>query len=168
MPLDQLANIAEIFGMLAIVITLIFLTVRVRQRTIALHSSTAYSAHEQIGSTIYRPLASDHSLADIFLRGLDDPSCLSRVETVRFFAFFVNTVFTLQNSFFQWRDGVLDEAFWTSCSQILTNIYTSPGFRLFWEQRNYLFTEEFTNHCETELFSKQPTPGYRPLGAPKE
>ena len=168
MPVDQLANIAEIFGMLVIAITLIFLTAQMRQRTKALHSSTAYSAHDQIGSQIYRPLASDHSLADIFLRGLDDPSCLSRVETVRFFAFWVNAVSTLQNSFYQWREGALDEAFWTKWSQILTDIYTIPGFRLFWEQRKYLFTEEFTNYCETELFSKQPTPGYRPLGAPKE
>ncbi len=168
MPLDQLANIAEIFGMLVITITLIFLTIQMRQNSKALHSSTAYTAHDQIGNQIYRPLASDHSLADIFLRGLDDPSCLSRVETVRFFAFFGNTVSILQNSFYQWREGALDEAFWTSWSQILTNIYASPGFRLFWEQRNYLFTEEFTNYCKTELFSRQPTPGYRPLGAPKE
>ncbi len=168
MPLDQLANIAEIFGMLVIAITLIFLTVQMRQRTKALHSSTAYAAHDQIGSQIYRPLASDHSLADLFVRGLDDPSCLSTVETGRFFAFWMNAVFTVQNWFYQWREGALDEAFWTSFSHILTDIHTSPGYRSFWEQRKYVFTEEFTNYCETALFSKQPTPGYRPLGAPKE
>ena len=168
MPLEQLANIAEIFGMLVISITLVFLIVQMRQNNKALHSSTAYSAHNQIGNQIYRPLESDHSLADVFLRGCDDPSCLSPVETVRFFAFFMNTVFTLQSAFYQWREGALDEAFWTSWSQIITNIHTGPGYRLFWEQRKYLFTEEFQTYCETELFSRQPTPGYRPLGAPKE
>ena len=168
MPLEQLANIAEIFGMLVISITLIFLIVQMRQNTKALYSSTTYSAHDEIGNQIYRPLASDHSLADIFLRGLDDLSSLSPVETVRFFAFWQNTVFTLQNWFYQWREGALDEAFWTSFSHILTDIHTSPGYRSFWEQRKYLFTTEFTNYCETELFSKQPTPGFRPLGAPKE
>ena len=168
MPLEQLANIAEIFGMLVISITLVFLIVQMRQNTKALHSSTAYSAHDQIGNQIYRPLENDHSLADVFLRGCDDPSCLSPVETVRFFAFFQNTVFTLQSAFYQWREGALDEAFWTSWSQIITNIYMSPGYRLFWEQRKWFFTEEFKTYCETELFSRHPTPGYRPLGAPKE
>ena len=43
MPLEQLANIAEIFGMLVISITLIFLIAQMRQNTKALHSSTAYS-----------------------------------------------------------------------------------------------------------------------------
>jgi hypothetical protein len=168
MPLEQLANIAEIFGMLVISITLIFLIAQMRQNNKALHSSTAYSAHEQVGNQMYRPLASDHSLADVFLRGCDDPSGLSPVETVRFFAFFQNTVFTIQTGFYQWREGALDEAFWISWSKIITNIHTSPGFRLFWEQRKYLFTEDFQSYCETELFSRQPTPGYRPLGATKE
>ncbi len=168
MPLEQLANIAEVFGMLVVAITLIFLTVQMRQNTKILHSSATHSVHDQVGTQIYRPLAMDHSLADLFVRGLDDPSCLSTVETGRFFAFWMNALFTVQNWFYQWREGALDEAFWTSWSKILTNIYASPGFRLFWEQRKYLFTEEFTNYCETEMFSKQPTPGYRPLGTPKE
>ncbi len=167
MPIEQLANIAEVFGVLIVAITLIFLTVQMRQHTKALQSSTANSAHEQVGTQIYRPLATNDSLADIFVRGLDDPSCLSGVETARFFAFWQNALFTMQNWFYQWREGALDEAFWRSWSKIMINNSPTPGFCLFWEQRKYLFSEEFINYCETELFTKKPFPGYRPLGAPK-
>ncbi len=93
---------------------------------------------------------------------------LSRVETARFFAFWQNAIFTVQNWFYQWREGALDEAFRTNWSRIMTDIYQAPGFRAFWEQRKYFFAEEFTNYCETEMFSKQSPPGYRPLGAPQE
>jgi hypothetical protein len=93
---------------------------------------------------------------------------LSAVETARFFAFWQNAIFTMQNWFYQWREGALDEAFWTSWSKIMINNAPTPGFRLFWEQRKYLFAEDFTSYCETELFTKKPMPGYRPLGAPKE
>jgi hypothetical protein len=73
----------------------------------------------------------------------------------------------MQNWFYQWREGALDEAFWSSWSKIMINNSPTPGFCLFWEQRKYLYSEEFTNYCETELFTKKPIPGYRPLGAPK-
>lgn len=168
MSIEQLANIAEVFGLLLVAITLIFLTVQIRQNTKALRSSAASSAHEQVGTQIYRPLAMDHSLADIFVRGLDDPACLSGVETARFFAFWQNALFTMQNWFYQWQEGALDEAFWTSWSRIMINNAPTPGFRLFWEQRKYLFSDDFTNYCEAEIFSKQPAPGYRPLGVAKE
>jgi len=168
MPLDQLANIAEIFGVLVVAITFIFLTAQMRQTTKALHSSAAYTAHDQVGTQIYRPLATDASLADIFVKGLDDPSCLSPVETARFFAFWQNAVFTVQNWFYQWREGALDDEFWSSWSRILTDIYQSPGFRTFWETRKHLFSKDFTDYCESEMFSKEPTRGYRPLGVQKE
>jgi len=167
MPIEQLANIAEVFGMLLVAITLVFLTVQMRQHTKALQSSVANSAHEQVGTQIYRPLATDDSLADIFVRGLDDPSGLSRVETARFFAFWQNALFTMQNWFYQWQEGALDETFWKSWSKIMVNNSPTPGFRLFWEQRSYLFSQEFTNYCETEIFTKEPLLDYRPLGTPK-
>jgi hypothetical protein len=168
MSIEQLANIAEVIGLLLVVITLIFLTVQMRQHTKALRSSATNAAHEQVGTQIYRPLSMDATLADIFVRGLDDPTSLSKVETARFFAFWQNAVFTMQNWFYQWRDGALDEVFWTSWSKIMSNNHPTPGFRLFWSQRKYLFSEDFINYCEAELFTKEPAPGYRPLGAPKK
>jgi hypothetical protein len=45
--IEQLANIAEVLGMLLVAITLIFLTVQVRENTKALKSSAASSAHEK-------------------------------------------------------------------------------------------------------------------------
>jgi len=168
MTIEQLANIAEVFGMILVAITLIFLTVQVRQNTKAMKSSAASSAHEQVSTQLYRPLATDESLADIFVRGLDDPSDLSAVETARFFAFWMNAIFTLQNWFYQWRQGALDEAFWTSFSIIMANNSPTPGFRLFWEQRKYLFAEDFVSYCETNIFNQKPAADYRPLGTPKK
>ena len=52
MPIEQLAKIAEVFGMLLVAITLIFLTVQMRQHTKVLKSSAANSAHEQVGTQI--------------------------------------------------------------------------------------------------------------------
>jgi hypothetical protein len=166
MPLEQLANIAEVFGMLVVAITLIFLTMQMRQNTKALQSSATHLTLDQVGIQIYGKLASDPSLADLFVRGLDDPLCLSSVETTRFFAFWQSAMFFVQNWYFQWRVGVLDDEFWSSWGKIMTDIYSTPGFRMFWEKRKYLFADDFTSYCESEMFSKQPMQDYRPLGTP--
>ncbi len=168
MPLEQLANIAEVFGLIVVAITLIFLTLQMRQNTKALRLGTANSAQEQIGNQIYRPLADDPSLAEIFIKGLDDPSSLSSVETARFVAFFQNQLFTVQNQYYQWKRGVLDDALWRGWRRIQTNVYASPGYRFVWQQRKFSLSDEFVDYCEKELFSKQPTAGYRPLGVPSE
>ena len=73
----------------------------------------------------------------------------------------------MQNWFFQWQEGALDETFWKSWSKIMVNNSPTPGFRLLWEQRCYLFSQEFTNYCEAEIFTKEPLLDYRPLGTPK-
>ena len=105
MSLEQLANIAEVFGLIVVAITLILLTLQMHQNTKAPRSGAAHSAHDLVGNQIYGPLASDPSLAEKFLKGLDDPSCLSSVETARFFAFWQNATFTFQNRYYQWKQG---------------------------------------------------------------
>ena len=73
MPLEQLANIAEILGMLVVAVTLIFLTLQMRQNTKALRSSAAQNAHE-MAETIYSRIIEDADLTDIVLRGFSDPA----------------------------------------------------------------------------------------------
>jgi len=46
MELQQLANIAEIFGMIVVAITLIFLTAQMRENTRATRSANASTATE--------------------------------------------------------------------------------------------------------------------------
>ena len=46
MTLDQIANIAEIFGMIVVAITLIFLTAQMRENTRATKSATASATAE--------------------------------------------------------------------------------------------------------------------------
>jgi len=106
MPLEQLANIAEVFGMIVIVVSLIFLTVQVRQNTSMLRSTATQGAIDQV-SVMYGPLISDPSVTEMFIKGLDDPSTLSPVETGQFFSFWLRGFFIVQNWYFQTREGLM-------------------------------------------------------------
>ena len=163
MSLEQLANIAEVLGMLVVAITLIFLTLQMRQNTKALRSAAAQNAHE-MAEAIYSPVIADAELADLVLRGLRDPATLSEVETARFTSFWQNGFFTLQNWFYQRQAGVLDEGIWWGWSKILTDVYQTPGIRNFWQRRRLYFSDDFRAYLETDLFVREPSPDYRPLG----
>ncbi len=164
MPLEQLANIAEVFGMLVVAITLVFLTVQMRQHTKAVHATTTHAVHDQT-MKLYKSLSTDASLADLWVRGMHDPVSLSATETARFIAYWHASILPMQNWFYQWREGVLDEAFWSSWSKVITDVYQMPGFKHFWQQRNKYFSDEFRNYMETELFTRKRSADYRPLGA---
>ena len=164
MPLEQLANIAEVFGMLVVAITLVFLTVQMRQHTKAVHATTTHAVHDQT-MKLYKSLSTDASLADLWVRGMHDPVSLSATETARFIAYWHASILPMQNWFYQWREGVLDEAFWSSWSKVITDVYQMPGFKHFWQQRNKYFSDEFRNYMETELFTRKPSADYRPLAA---
>ena len=53
MELQQLANIAEIFGMIVVAITLIFLTIQMRENTRATRSANASTTAELTATWYY-------------------------------------------------------------------------------------------------------------------
>jgi len=68
MTLNELANIAEVFGMLVVSVTLVFLTIQMRQNTRAMRSTTYHSVNE-MALAIYTPIVASDDLADLLLRG---------------------------------------------------------------------------------------------------
>lgn len=163
MTLEQLYYIGELAGVIVVAITLIFLTVQVRQNTRALRSSAAQNAHE-MAEAIYHPVIADSALAELVVRGIRDPDALTEVETAQFTSFWQNGFFAMQNWFYQRQEGVLDEGIWWGWSKILIDITQTPGIRRFWEHRRHYFSNDFRAYLETELSTRKPSPEYRPLG----
>ena len=158
MPLEQIANIAEIFGMIVVAITLVFLTMQMRQNTRAIRSSAAQNVNE-MAVAIYASIVADAEVADLLVRGLRDPDTLTDVETARFIAHWQSSFFTWQNWFHQWREDALDDGTWEGFSRLLNDIYQTPGIRYFWQQRRQYFSGEFREHLETNVFTQEATPG---------
>ncbi len=72
MSIEQLANIAEVFGMLVVAITLIFLTVQMRQNTRAVRSNTIHGISESFRAQAALVGGSER-VAAVYLTGLTSP-----------------------------------------------------------------------------------------------
>jgi hypothetical protein len=164
MALEELANMAEVLGMLVVAVTFIFLTIQMRQSARSQRSTTTHNA-SNMALAIYDPIAKDADFAELLLRGLRDPASLSSVEAARFTAHWQYSFFTWQNWFYQRGEGELDEEIWEGFTQLLADVFHTPGLQFFWQQRRQYFAGSFRNYLETELLSKEQSPGYKILGS---
>ena len=160
---EAIGAIGEIVGALTVVVTVAYLALQIRQNTAALRSTATQGASEQ-AADIYHTLCTDADLAMIFVRGSETPDELSDSEMARYFAFFQYAFFNYQNWYKQTQDHLIDESLLSSWGRVLASIHPSPGFLRFWEQRSYIFSPEFREYMETEVFTKEAVPHYSPLG----
>ena len=164
MNLNDLANIGQVIGAIAVVISLIYVALQIRQNTNAIRAATAQSVHEHYANW-YNSFARDETLSAIAIKGLKDYEALSETEKARFVALFMAFLSYGQNAFLKWRQGLLEPSLWVGWEQVLMNLIGAPGGKGLWKERAYLFGEEFRRHVEDDLMKRTPHPDAKPLGA---
>ena len=164
MSLGDLANLGQIIGAIAVVISLFYVAYQIRQNTNAVRSATAQTVHEHFAKW-YHLLAADGDLSQIVTDGLRDYSSLSEQEKARFIATFMAFLSYSQNAFLKWREGLLASPLWMGWELLIMNLICAPGGRAFWKERSYLFGEEFRQYVESDLMKRPPHPDARPMGA---
>ena len=164
---DAIAAVSSILSAIAVIATLGYVAVQIRQNTNALRSAATQGAHDQSAS-MYDLLASDPKLADIFVRGLEAPDQLDRIETGRFYAYLLAVMVRFQNWYMQTESQALDREMIVSTSRILRQISGTPGFKRFWEDRRHMLTPALVTYFECEVFLKERDPNYYPLGVRSE
>ena len=125
-----LGNYGEFLGAIAVVVTLVYLTVQLRQNTSALRSST-WQAIQNAEHAFDQSLASNEDAAQLWVRGaangldsFDDPA-----ERFRCFLIGKQIIDQFQNHHYQYERGLIDSELWqTWVSQFEDEIANSPGF----------------------------------------
>src|SRR5689334_7450247 len=164
MNLTDLANIGQIVGAIAVIVSLFYVGYQIRQNTSAVRSAAAQTVHEHFARW-YQMIAADPELSRITANGLRDYASLTEQERVRFISAFMSFLSYSQNAFLKWREGLLEPQLWLGWEQVMMNLFGAPGGKSFWQNRSYMFGESFRRYIETDLMNRTPHPGARPLGA---
>ena len=120
--------VAEIISAVAVVITLIYLTVEIRQNRVAVEAATQASISEGWNSVNAVILGSEEA-GEIWVRGFEDPESLSPGEKVRFMILgqsYINQ-FTLEKRLAD--SGALLSEQWEEHAAALSHIMNSAGGR---------------------------------------
>lgn len=154
MDLEQLANIGEFVSGLAVIASLIYLAVQIRQNTKTVKSSTL-AANTEIWSTMLLSL-SDKDNVPAFTYGYFpveqvDPSKFTQFQ-LQCRAFFVS----MEQQHYQYVHGTLDADTYEGYARSICNtILAFPGFRVYWEMYSDDFSPLFKNHLD-ELIAETP------------
>lgn len=146
---DAIGAIGELIGAAAVVATLIYLSIQLRQNTKTVRLSSAQGVTEEL-QNMFNLLASDHSLAEVYVEA-EKSSELSDANRVRYYAFTNNLLRIYENAFLQRQANVINDAHWTGMSSLMIDYSKMAAFSSFWNNRKHWLSDEFQNHMESEI-----------------
>ena len=149
MKLERLREAAELVGIAAVVVSLIFVGLEVRQSAAATRGATqqalADSAREASAA-----LVADKETAELTLRFLsaDDWSSFSEVERFRIVLLFTSLLRVYEDAHYQWSEGNLAPELWTGWDVSMRGAAPMPGIAKYWVERRDYFNEGFRLYYE--------------------
>jgi hypothetical protein len=128
MERSKLADYSEIISSMAIVVTLIFLSVEIRQNTNALYAESSQSVLSAAQSELFELMENP----DIVLNMIK-PDPLTAEDQVKIGAFLAATIRTREFSWLQFQSGIIGEAQWGTETAVIRSLLDSPRARDWWE-----------------------------------
>jgi len=136
---EAIGALGELIGALAVLITLIYLALQIRQNTRAVQLS-AQDATKRNFSSFAHLLASSAEVADLFRKGCADYRALSATDRLRFANLLQDLLYTLATQQQQASQGLIAE---TGVSSRLSFLFSQPGVQDWWERNSQLFGPDF-------------------------
>jgi hypothetical protein len=152
--LEEAYYLAQISAGIAVVFSLIYVGIQLKQNTRAIRLTTMESVLQQFREHEALVCQSDE-VADIFWRGHQDPSGLKGPEVMRYHQLCNYYYKSFENAYFQYRDGVLDEDNWSSLKQFFIDVGNLPGMQQYWNKRKNWYSNKFQVFMDEEIISDQ-------------
>jgi hypothetical protein len=139
---EAVGAIAEVAGAIAVVLTLAYLAVQIRQNSRLIESSLAES-HVSAANEVSRILASEEGAANIFWDGLENSrDSLSLEHRRRFDALLFLFVSSAYQAFRQKDEAALARADW---------ILQFTGFKNWWTEYSNTYPQDFGVYLESRM-----------------
>ena len=146
--LQSLANLGEVIGAAAVVASLLYLALQVRQTSRAQRTENYARALERV-SAFQAVLSQDSDLARIFAKGVWDTSKLTSLEKIRFTWSLYEAFGSFEFMFHTYQTDEISEEVWRRWSQTVAWWLIFPGVQQWWTNRPVNFTESFTLFVES-------------------
>jgi hypothetical protein len=146
---EALGAVGEIVGGIAVVVTLGYLAVQIRQNTRSTRASMFQSLVEQI-LNFNTTFTQDAELGQVYFAGLEDLDGLSEADRTRM-AFALFSQFQIfQSMFYQHRLFTIEPDYWESWRELILMYYSLPGVQRWWQIRQNVFSKAFRDFLESE------------------
>jgi len=157
MTIAEIGAIGEFIGAIAVVVTLVYLAIQMRQNTNALKLNAVRSVTEEL-QDMFSLAASSLELSEIIVKAAAHGE-LQGSERARYYMFTNNLVRVYENAFFLSRAGVVDRTHWEGMTRMMIDYTSMAGFQKFWEDRKHWVSGDFQEYMDREVVPVPPKTG---------
>ncbi len=151
---EAIGAVGEIAGAIAVIATLIYLAIQIKDSARAARSAAVTDATTAI-LDLYHELGSNPQTSELFLEGMENPDSLSKQAQYQFLMLAHFGFMAFQRSFFLTQEGTLDVGIRDSIGTAVHAVNQMPGTHFYWRQRKSYFQPEFVRWIE-DLLAREP------------
>ena len=152
MTLEQLGNLGEFIGAVAVVVSLLYLATQIRQNSRLLRSAASQAATYS-AAQISLPIATDPRVAKLSRDAMRSYEALEEVEKTQADALFLVGFAGYEALYYQFRDGTIEPGLWEGRRTLMLGLLRTPGCAAWWESWKQVFGPEFREYVEGQLSS---------------
>jgi len=153
----MLANLGEFLSGVAVVVSLIYLSLQIRQNTRSQSTESYARALDRIAALQAR-MSQTGEFSDILIKGTIDHLQLSQRERIQFTWAFYEMFSTFEFMYHQSLAGSLPTPVWQRWADTLLWWMSFPGVQAWWDARPTPFTPDFTLFIEQHRLEGRPDP----------
>jgi hypothetical protein len=153
MSWDAITAISQLVGAIAVVATLIYLSIQIRQGTAATRSATFQNIISQ-SIAFTGDLSKNPELVMLFRKGMADLAALSEIELARFDYLLLSLLRRFEIVHYQGGMGFIEPGDWEGLRESLFRVAGSPGGRAWWKDHCGVFNSGFRVFIENELCAR--------------
>lgn len=153
-----LGSYGEFVGAIAVVLTLAYLAVQIKESRAETARASRQSAQSAVGDFNLR-IVSEESLYLLFCRGMFEPGKLREEEVFRFDLAAYTMFDMFETLHANWKRGGLTDQDWPKWDAIIANYLAQDGIQQFWSRLSHQFTKDFQDYIDSLQIDKNYTFG---------
>ena len=150
MSLQDLGSIGEFFGGLAVLVSLVYLALQIRQNTTSVRAATSASVSESL-SSFSETIISHPELARLWFQGIGEYDSLEDQARHQFGLALLTYMRRVENAFYQHARGFVDPDHWQTTERLLTRMMSNPGVLRWWSESKSRFSDRFVEFVERHI-----------------
>lgn len=144
---DAISAVAELAGVLALIISIIYLAIQVRIGSNAVSTNVRDSVFSSLQEWNYQ-LTADPHFASMFHKGLGDFESLEVDEQLRFLHTLYGFFKLFENIYLHYLEGSVAADLWIQNREIVYSYSRTPGAQYYLSARRSAFDSRFLNEIE--------------------
>ncbi len=145
---EAIGAIGEVVGAIGVIVTLGYLAFQIRQNTGQLRRNEQHTQTAALDETVRsfsqwrEQISSDRATAEIWVRGLADPSNLDEVDRIRFDYLLATLFYSFQATYRRAKNAGSPET-WENGREVLAAVLSNPGAARYWAAFQNRFLDDF-------------------------